>query len=127
MNLSLGIKSIRGKLLLSFLIFVLITCGIVVISLWLNGRREDIARITEQLNQINMEMQRLKRIEADFLKDETINFNFYNTQESRYLIQHTQSVKSIRESLQEIYQHPEVHISRVIEKNRTYSKKNYFV
>jgi len=123
MNLSLGIKSIRGKLLLSFLIFVLITCGIVVISLWLNGRREDIARITEQLNQINMEMQRLKRIEADFLKDETINFNFYNTQESRYLIQHTQSVKSIRESLQEIYQHPEVHISRVIEKIELIQKK----
>jgi|GEM_PF-2564756 len=123
MNLSLGIKSIRGKLLLSFLIFVLITCGIVVISLWLNGRREDIARITEQLNQINMEMQRLKRIEAGFLKDETINFNFYNTQESRYLIQHTQSVKSIRESLQEIYQHPEVHISRVIEKIELIQKK----
>lgn len=102
------IRSIRSKLLLSFLLFVIATCGIVLLNIWLNSRREEVTRINAQLNQINLEIQRIKRVEGDFLKDEVINPNFYNTQESRYLNQHNKSLASIREGLQEIQEHPEV-------------------
>jgi HAMP domain-containing protein len=110
------IRSIRGKLLLSFLLFVLITCGIVILNVWLNGRREEVAQINARLNKVNFEIQRIKRIEGDFLKDEIINPVFYNTQESRYLHDHNRSLATVRENLDAMQNHREINVAYITQK-----------
>ena len=117
------IRSIRSKLLLSFLLFVIAMCGIVLLNVWLNGRREEATRINTQLGEINLEIQRIKRIEGDFLKDEVINPNFYNTRESRYINQHTQSIATIHDGFREIQQYSEVNTALITRKIRYVSNK----
>lgn len=117
------IKSIRGKLLLSFLMFLLVTCAIVVLNVWLNNRRAEVTRLNAKLTLINLDVQRLKRTEGDFLKDEIINPNFYNTQQSRYLNEHQQSLAEIRESLYDIQNHAEVNSEEILQKIETVRSK----
>ncbi len=81
----MGFKTIRAKLLFSFFIFFLITVFIVLANIWFESREQRSQKILNTLTQINLEIQMAKKIERDFLSDETINPAFYQDSTSDYL------------------------------------------
>jgi serine phosphatase RsbU (regulator of sigma subunit) len=78
-------STIRNKLLLSFIIFSIISAFIAFINYWFNQKREEAQAILDVLLQINKDRQTAKINEKDFFIDETINPTFYQTSRSQYL------------------------------------------
>jgi serine phosphatase RsbU (regulator of sigma subunit) len=103
------IRSIRAKLLISCLIFLTITIGIVVLSLWLNSRKDSIQTISLLLAQTNLEIQRAKRVESDFLKDDVISPEYYGTGKSTYLEERAKILKKVNKNLKLLRSHYEIH------------------
>jgi serine phosphatase RsbU (regulator of sigma subunit) len=91
--------TIRNKLIASFTGFMLISCGVIVITLWLESRKNKIEKVLFLLNQVNQKVQKANQLEKDFFAGETINPNFYKTGKSRYLTEHTVLVKEIHNTL----------------------------
>jgi serine phosphatase RsbU (regulator of sigma subunit) len=106
--MKLRARSIRGKLLLSFLVFLVITIGIVGLGFWLNARKDSIQAISLLLAQTNSEIQRAKRLESDFLKDDVINPDYYQTEQSVYLQERAIILTKINQKLKALEENYEI-------------------
>jgi len=80
-------KTIKNKLLFSFGIILFVTMLMIVLNLWLANREEKLGKLLVLLSKIDRNIQLMNNLEKDFFSDETINPEFYNTGESKYLSQ----------------------------------------
>ncbi|MDX2305847.1 MAG: SpoIIE family protein phosphatase [Microscillaceae bacterium] len=79
-------RTIRSKLLFAFFSFLLITAGFIVLAdFWFDAQEQTIQRTLDDLNNINVNLQRVEKLEYAFFKDDIINEGFHKTGNSKIL------------------------------------------
>jgi serine phosphatase RsbU (regulator of sigma subunit)/HAMP domain-containing protein len=93
------ISSIKGKLILSFGLFIFFLTLIFAIFFWLQSKENKIRDIADTLKDLNLKVQNASNFEKDFFIWETINEQFYESGESIYMSDHKASVNQVKEML----------------------------
>ncbi len=96
-------RTIRSKLLFAFFTFLLITTGFMVLAdLWFDMREQRIQKTLDNLSTINVNLQRVEKLEYVFFKDDIINENFHETGESKNLDERQEHIQFIKADLNQL-------------------------
>ncbi len=101
-------RTIRAKLLGSFLMFLLITFFIIWVNIWFKQREDRANDLILTLSKISLENQKAATLARDFFIDETINPQFFTQNVSEYLINRDKHVNSIKGYLSIVKSSPEL-------------------
>ncbi|GEM_PF-5475734 len=97
-----AIHTVRAKLLLSFSSFLLLTCMMILTVFWFDLKEERVERLFTILNQLNLKVKEISKMEKDFFSYESINPSFYQTKESRFLSQRATMIRDVDDLLNEL-------------------------
>ncbi len=97
-----AIHTVRAKLLLSFTSFLLLTCFMILTVFWFDLKEERVERVFTILNQLNLKVKEISKMEKDFFSYESINPAFYQTKESRFLNQRDILIRDVDDLLTEL-------------------------
>lgn len=95
-------STIRSKMLLSYGVYIIILIIVIITSFWFEQRREQVEFLSRTLQVAKEDLQIANGLLASFLSDETINTNFYQTKESKYLSQWREKTKDALSSLEKL-------------------------
>ena len=95
-------QTLRGKLIFSFGIFMLLLIAVIITNIWQEIGREKIDRIISNLTDAERELQEANRLQHLFFSNETINPKFYITGESEYLIRRKLALKDLANRLKRL-------------------------
>ncbi|MCU0447750.1 MAG: SpoIIE family protein phosphatase [Microscillaceae bacterium] len=91
------LKTIRAKLLFTFVCFLVLTGGFMLITdYWFEAQERKIQNILQLIEDINNNLQTTKRLEYVFLNDEVINEQFYQSGLSQVLIKRREKIEQIK-------------------------------
>jgi serine phosphatase RsbU (regulator of sigma subunit) len=108
-------QTIRSKLLFYFAIFLVLTFTIILTNFWFDQRKDNLDTIATHLQNVNLNTQMISRLESEFFKDETINPEFYKTQQSTYLAQRDSLIRQVQQDLQTLKQTSEIASAEVVD------------
>ncbi|GAB4396508.1 MAG: hypothetical protein OHK0053_10730 [Microscillaceae bacterium] len=94
-----ALRTIRTKLLFSFLILLVITGAIIIINQRSEFQERHIRTLLASLNHIELNNLLAKKLERDFFADETINPLYYQNRSSEYLLARQKSINIIQGEL----------------------------
>ncbi|WP_081413826.1 SpoIIE family protein phosphatase [Eisenibacter elegans] len=97
-------NTVRTRLQLSFLVFVLIMALIVAIDYAFRKRERNLQRTFDLVQTVNTDIQMIQRLELTFFIDETINEAVYQTGQSEVLKRRSEVVGRIHNNLQALAQ-----------------------
>jgi len=92
-------RGIKNKLQLYFSIYLLLTALVITTIFIFYEKKERIENSTDLLTQLHFDIQMLNGIEKDFFTYETINSEFYKTEESEYLNTRTKKLYDVQRNL----------------------------
>ena len=96
-------RTIRSKLLFAFFSFLLITAGFIVLAdFWFDMQEQTIQKTLDDLNTINVNLQRVEKLEYAFFKDDIINEHFHETGLSQNLEDRKKYFNTIRITLKDL-------------------------
>ncbi len=95
----ISFRTIRSKLLFSFLIFLFITTFVILSNIWFKNKEQELKKTSDVIAHVNQSLQTIQKLELVFLVDETINEYFYKTGSSEVLAQRKELVNQIKEEL----------------------------
>ncbi|MCS6967468.1 MAG: GAF domain-containing protein [Cytophagales bacterium] len=98
--------TIRFRLWLSLGVFAFITLLMLVVVFWFDNQQRQVRQLTESLQQVQLQVERISKIEKDFYIIEAINPLFYETGESKLIQQHLIILGNIRGKLESLRRHP---------------------
>jgi signal transduction histidine kinase len=104
----ISFRSLRTKLLFTFLLFVLLTGCVGLLSVWFYQRIDKLGDVTSRLDNVLVKTLQVIKVEKDFFSSGTLDTNFYRTGESEYLLEHGRMVAEIRQDLSTITQVDEI-------------------
>lgn len=93
-------RTIRSKLLFSFLIFLFLVGGLITIDIWSEAKQKKIQNVLDALSAINLDIQTIKKLEYYFLNNETIAPQFHETGISENLDKRQNKIVHIKDNLQ---------------------------
>ncbi|MCS6821232.1 MAG: methyl-accepting chemotaxis protein [Microscillaceae bacterium] len=96
-NILKNFRSLKAKLLFSFFIFLFLTCLIVVITFWFETRQDMVEKVANRFITTSLQLQFMRKLEADFFVEDAINTTFFETGLSQTLSQRKKLVEKIEE------------------------------
>ncbi|GAB4327610.1 MAG: hypothetical protein OHK0038_01320 [Flammeovirgaceae bacterium] len=105
-KIKLGIRGIKGRLLLSFSLFTIVLTIIFLIFFWSQKQEERIKIIGDRLKGIKLKIEKANNLQKDFFIEESVNPDFYESRKSKILEEQKIVFSEIRETLHDIRQEP---------------------
>ncbi|HLO61106.1 MAG TPA: ATP-binding protein [Bacteroidales bacterium] len=97
------LNSIRNRLLVWFIVFMLLIAGILVpVNLAFNNKEKHISSVADRINSLNIAFLRDSKNINNFLSLESANQDFFTEGKSSYLVRHQEQSKDLSTFLQQI-------------------------
>lgn len=99
-NSIFNFKSIKGKLILAFLAFFVMNICVTVAVVWSSRVSSRLARMSQLINKVNLQIKEAEKVQKDFFGYETINSEFHLSRGESYLIRtHKSIIKDVKNQL----------------------------
>lgn len=106
--MQIGFRSLRTRLLLTFLGFSLITILVILLSIWFYNKSSRLNGVNSDMEQALLKTLKMIKVEQDFFSYETYREEFYETGKSNYLQEHAALVGEVRKQLYALIEREEV-------------------
>src|SRR5512145_1962112 len=104
------LNSLRYRLLSWFLIFMLLTAGLIIpVSVIHHSREKAITRVTDEINRLYIEFLKDSRSVTDFLAQDQANADFFIKGFNPYLTEHLQTSQDLLSALTQIQASKQIH------------------
>ncbi len=118
MNIFTIFRTIKSKLLFSFMVFLVIVGFLALADLWFDMREKRLSNISEILQNIELNLQVAEKDEYVFFQDETINPYFHKTGKSEVLNRRRKHISQIKADLQTLEEFQEIRSTEVIKQTQ---------
>ncbi len=108
MNLSL--YTIKRKLIVSFALIFVVTCGLILVSTYFANKEETLGKVLATIADIDRNMHIISKLEKDFFSDDAINPNYYETGTSEYLEKRDDAIEVIKRDIIKLKKYKEVEV-----------------
>ncbi len=96
---AVNINSIKFKLLLALTSFCLVTTFMILAVFWFNTKEDRLSRVYRVLSKLNVDVKEVSQMEHNFYSYESINAEFYKTNQSNILQKRDALVEDILANL----------------------------
>lgn len=107
------LRTIRLKLLFSFLLFLGLTVLVILTDAWFRNTEKKIFEGINSIKNIQLSFNTAKRLELTYFKDETINEQYYKTGKSDILDQRKKELSKIDQELDKLSYNSTIRSQRV--------------
>src|SRR4051794_13530394 len=102
--MSFSLASLKVRLLLSFIAFVLLSGGIGYTAFWYYQKKEEIGKVATKLDKLHLKILQAIQAQQNFLNYDANDTLFYQTGNSEYLSQHNRLLNEFRVGLQSFHE-----------------------
>ncbi|WP_027002872.1 SpoIIE family protein phosphatase [Hugenholtzia roseola] len=101
-------RSLKFKLEVTFLSFLLLMGCIIMVTFWFDYRRSEIDEFMSLVGKINFNVVKIQSLEKDFFSNETINPEYYRKGDSPYLKERKKRLREVLQQLQTLENRKEI-------------------